>query len=161
MPMSLSTIASRPAVTSSPEATTASYSRVVEMRARLLAPGDELVGLAGHGGDDDRDLVAGVDLALDVARDVADALDIGDRRAAEFHHQTRQAGLGYSGKARGSRDGTRRRIKAATEPVNARPVRGLHERQPAPSVMPRRSRVSTRSATPGGTPTDRWRRCTG
>ena len=31
--------------------------------------------------------MAGVDLALDVARDVADALDVGDRRAAEFHHE--------------------------------------------------------------------------
>ena len=41
---------------------------VVGVRARLLAPGDELVGLAGHGRDDDRDLVAGVDLAFDVAR---------------------------------------------------------------------------------------------
>ena len=64
--------------------------RVVEMRACLLAPGDELVGLAGHGGHDDRDLMARVDLAFDVPRDIADALDIGDRRAAEFHHQTRQ-----------------------------------------------------------------------
>ena len=31
--------------------------------------------------------MAGVDLALDVARDVADAVEIGDRRSAEFHHQ--------------------------------------------------------------------------
>jgi hypothetical protein len=30
--------------------------------------------------------MAGVDLALDVARDIADAVDIGDRRSAEFHH---------------------------------------------------------------------------
>jgi hypothetical protein len=29
----------------------------------------------------------GIDLALDMARHVADALDIGDRRAAEFHYQ--------------------------------------------------------------------------
>ena len=53
------------------------FARVVQRR-RLAAPGDQLVGLAGHGGDHDRDLMAGVDLALDVARDVADAVD--DRR---------------------------------------------------------------------------------
>ena len=87
MPMPSSAMASRPAVTCSPEATTASYSRGVVQRRGLAAPGDELVGLAGHGRDHDGDLVAGVDLALDVARDVADAVDVGDRRAAEFHHQ--------------------------------------------------------------------------
>jgi 2-polyprenyl-6-hydroxyphenyl methylase/3-demethylubiquinone-9 3-methyltransferase len=32
--------------------------------------------------------MAGVDLALDVARDIADAGDIADRRAAEFHDET-------------------------------------------------------------------------
>ena len=92
--MSFSTRASRPAVTSSPEATIGVVFGVVEMRARLLAPGDELVGLAGHGGDDDRDLMPRVDLALHVRRDIADAIDVGDRRAAEFHHQTRQMILG-------------------------------------------------------------------
>ncbi len=40
----------------------------------VLHPADQLVGLAGHGGNDDRDLVAGVDLAFDVAGDVADAV---------------------------------------------------------------------------------------
>ena len=48
-------------------------------------PGDELVGHARHGRDDDGDLVAGVHLALDVARDVTNALDVGDGRAAELH----------------------------------------------------------------------------
>ena len=87
-PISCSTIASSPAVTCSPEATTASYSRASCSGDGFAAPGDQLVGLAGHGRDHDGDLVAGVDLALHVARDVADALDVGDRRAAEFHHQT-------------------------------------------------------------------------
>ena len=32
--------------------------------------------------------MAGVDLALHMARNVADTLDIGDGRAAEFHHET-------------------------------------------------------------------------
>jgi hypothetical protein len=31
--------------------------------------------------------MAGIDLALDMARDVADAVDIGDGGAAEFHHK--------------------------------------------------------------------------
>jgi len=34
--------------------------------------------------------MAGVDLALDVMRDVADAVDVGDRRTAELHHQASQ-----------------------------------------------------------------------
>jgi hypothetical protein len=32
--------------------------------------------------------VAGIDLALDVARDVADSVDVGDRGAAELHDET-------------------------------------------------------------------------
>jgi hypothetical protein len=28
-----------------------------------------------------------IDLALDMTRDVANAFDVGDRRAAEFHHE--------------------------------------------------------------------------
>ena len=53
----------------------------------LPAPFDQLIGHAGHGGDHDGHIVAGVDLALDVARHIADAVEIGDRRSAEFHHQ--------------------------------------------------------------------------
>ena len=53
----------------------------------VAAPAHQLVGLAGHGGDHDGDLVAGVDLALDVLRDIADSVEIGDRGSAEFHHQ--------------------------------------------------------------------------
>ena len=51
------------------------FAQVVQRRG-LLAPGDQLVGLAGHGRDDDRDLVAGLDLALHMARDIADALEV-------------------------------------------------------------------------------------
>ena len=73
------------------------YHRVVfagvVQRRRLAAPGHELVGDAGHGGDDDRHLVAGVDLALDVARDVADAVDVGDRGSAELHDEAGHGGL--------------------------------------------------------------------
>ena len=63
------------------------FARIVQRRG-LARPGDQLVGLARHGGDHDGDLVAGIDLALDVARDIADAVEIGDRGSAEFHHQT-------------------------------------------------------------------------
>ena len=37
-------------------------------------------------------MVAGIDLALDVARDVSDAGDVGDGRAAEFHHEASHGG---------------------------------------------------------------------
>ncbi len=68
------------------------FARIVQRRA-VAAPGDQLVGDPGHRGDDDRHLMAGVDLALDVARDVADALDVGDRGAAELHHEAGHDGL--------------------------------------------------------------------
>ena len=63
------------------------FARVVQRRS-LRRPADQLIGLAGHGGDHDGDLVARVDLALHMLRNVADALDIGDGRSAEFHHET-------------------------------------------------------------------------
>ena len=69
------------------------------------APFDQPVGGPRHRGSHHRDLVAGVDLTLDVAGNVADVLDIGDRGAAEFHHQAghgrivtlRQTGRIHSG----------------------------------------------------------------
>ena len=52
------------------------------MQGRGLAhPGDQLVGDAGHGRDDHGHLVAGIHLALDVPGDIANALDVGHRRA--------------------------------------------------------------------------------
>ena len=71
------------------------FAGVVQRRG-LAAPGHQLVGLAGHGGDHDGHLVAGVDLALDVARDIADAVDIGDRGSAEFHHEAGHERIGRS-----------------------------------------------------------------
>ena len=56
-------------------------------RRGVAAPVHQLVGLAGHGRHDDGDIVSGVDFALDVTRDVADSVDIGDGRTAEFHHE--------------------------------------------------------------------------
>jgi hypothetical protein len=55
---------------------------------RAVPCGHELIGHARHGRDHDGYIIAGVDLALDVARHVADAVEIGDRRSAEFHHQS-------------------------------------------------------------------------
>ena len=47
----------------------------------------------------DGDLVAAVHLALDALGDVADAVEVGDGRAAEFHHDARHLilflGLGH------------------------------------------------------------------
>ena len=53
----------------------------------LPAPFDQLVGDACHGGDHDGDFMTGIDLALDVAGHVADAVEIGDGRSAKFHYQ--------------------------------------------------------------------------
>ena len=52
---------------------------------RLRTPADQFIGLAGHGGDDHGHVMASVHLALDVVRNIADAVYIGDGRAAEFH----------------------------------------------------------------------------
>jgi hypothetical protein len=57
--------ASRPEVTCSPEATTTSYSSSdsgspAPAAARPVGPGDQLIGLARHGRDDDGDLFAGL-----------------------------------------------------------------------------------------------------
>ena len=68
------------------------FARVVERRG-FLAQLDQPVGLAGHGRDDHRDLVAGLGLALDPVRDRADALDPGHRGSAEFHHDAGHAAL--------------------------------------------------------------------
>ncbi len=59
--------------------------RIVQER-RFAHVGDELVRDARHRGHDHGHLVAGVDLAFHVLGHVADALDIGNGRAAEFHH---------------------------------------------------------------------------
>ena len=69
----------------------------------LAAPAHQFVGLARHRRYDHGDIVTGVDFALDVVRDVADALEVRDGRAAEFHHEsshgivpaTTSAGCGF------------------------------------------------------------------
>src|SRR5262249_19732753 len=79
------------------------FAGVVQRRG-LAAPAHEPIGDAGHGRDDDRHLVASVDLALDVSRDVADALDVGNRGAAKFHYQAGHGGLAdFSGMIWGAR----------------------------------------------------------
>ena len=79
----------------------------VVQRRQALAPGDQLVGDAGHGGDDDGDLVAGVHLPLHPAGDVADAVEVGDGGAAEFHYDARHEPAGRWGYGRGTHTGAR------------------------------------------------------
>ena len=102
------------------------FPRVVEA-GRLLAPADELVGLARHGGDDDGHVVAGLDLAFDVPRHVADALDRGDGCAAELHDQTGHGAFGLQQKARAVSARTdppaRRRVYRIAKPGQATPSR--------------------------------------
>ena len=62
------------------------FARIMHRRG-VAAPVHQFVGLAGHRRHHHGDIMSGIDLALDVARDVADAVDIGDGRAAEFHHE--------------------------------------------------------------------------
>lgn len=62
------------------------FARVMHRRG-VAAPCHQFVGFAGHRRDHHGDVVAGIDLAFDVAGDILDAFDIGDRRAAEFHDE--------------------------------------------------------------------------
>ena len=89
MPIDCSTMASRPGgdlLAGGDDGVV--LARVVQRRG-LAHPGDQLIGDAGHGRDDHGHSVAGIDLALDVAGDVADALDVGNRGAAELHDEER------------------------------------------------------------------------
>ena len=88
MPCSCSTIARSPAVTCSPDATTAVIFAPVAKLGRLLAPADELIGLSGHGGDHHGNFMARPPLARDVPCNIANALYVCDRSAAEFHHKS-------------------------------------------------------------------------
>jgi hypothetical protein len=64
------------------------FARIMHRRG-FARPANQFIGLAGHGRDHDRDFMAGIDLALDMARHVADAGDVGDGGSAEFHHDAR------------------------------------------------------------------------
>src|SRR3546814_11364363 len=68
------------------------FAGVVQPRD-FAAPFDELVGGTGHRRHHHRNLVAGVDLALDAPGHVLDTLDVTDRGAAEFHHDARPRGI--------------------------------------------------------------------
>ena len=151
-PMPVRAMARSPEVTCSPEATTASYSRWSWSDAASLHQADQLVGLPRHGRDDDRDLVAGLDLAPDVHRDVADALDGRDGRAAEFHHETGTAGHAAAGlharragRQKGGREAGRR------SRGGYRKGGGKARRAPAPGRVGA-GRALVRGALPGGSP---------
>ena len=91
MPMFCSTMASSPAVTCSPEETTASYSRAsCRMEAERQSATSLLVSPAMAETTTATSWPA-FDLAPHVARHVADAVEVGDRRSAEFHHETGHA----------------------------------------------------------------------
>ena len=172
MPMPSSVMARRPDVTCSPEATTASYSRASCSGAAARHQRHQLVGLAGHRRHHDGDLVAGIDLALDVVRHIADAVDVGDRRSAEFHHQTghlKRSVLELLTPPRsGWRAGPKRRvyIPMGSGGCNRSPLLtkrawkwpGIRSAR-APSTRPRWSGFP-RSPPNGGTRAARWPRCT-
>ena len=65
---------------------------LVAQRRRFLAPTHEFIGFPGHCRHDDRDIETGVEFPFNMARDISNALDIGDRGAAEFHDKTRLHG---------------------------------------------------------------------
>jgi len=69
----------------------------------VTTPGDQLVGDAGHRRYDHGNLVAAIDLTPDVLRDIADAVDIGDRGSAELHDEAGHGGFGRLRKGNGKR----------------------------------------------------------
>ena len=54
--------------------------------ASAVGPGDQFVGFAGHGRHHDGDLMSGRDFSRHQTTDASDTLEVGDGRAAEFHH---------------------------------------------------------------------------
>ncbi len=72
------------------------FARVV-LRMGLARPGDELVGVPGHGGDGDGDPVARIHLALHMPGGIPDTFDIGDGRSAKLHHEEHLCS--YAGKS--------------------------------------------------------------
>ena len=51
------------------------FPRIMQRRG-VAAPIHQLVGLAGHGRNHDGDLMAGIDLAFHMPRDIADAVEL-------------------------------------------------------------------------------------
>ena len=72
------------------------FPRVV-LRTGFARPGDELVGVPGHGGHDNRDPVARIHLALHMPRGITDTFDIGDGRSAKLHDEEHLCS--YAGKS--------------------------------------------------------------
>ena len=91
-------MASRPAVTCSPEATTTSYSSSDRARPGAAAPAPSVQAtsslvLPAMAETTTATLRPACDLGGDEARDAADALQVGHGRAAELHHQARHRGV--------------------------------------------------------------------
>ena len=87
-PMSCSTIASSPAVTCSPEETTASYSRASCIGEASRHHATSSLVLPAMAETTTATSWPALYSRLHMARDIADAVDIGDRRSAEFQHKT-------------------------------------------------------------------------
>ena len=87
--MRSSAMLSNAMVTCSPVESSTSISRGLGPLMDRLGERDKTVGLAGHGGDDDHDLIAPVTPCLDPLRDGVDPLDAADRRAAVFLYYQR------------------------------------------------------------------------
>jgi hypothetical protein len=68
------------------------FAGVVEFRGGF-DPAHKLVGLAGHGRDDDDDVIAALDLGLDLFGGVLDPGEVRHGGSAEFHHQKRHPRL--------------------------------------------------------------------
>ncbi len=85
--MSCKTIARRPDVICSPEATTESILACVGNDSGLTRPADELIRGSRHGRYHHGHLMARLDLPLDMPGDITDPVDCSDRGSSELHHQ--------------------------------------------------------------------------
>ena len=63
------------------------FARIMQPR-HITGQPDQTIGLTRHGRNHNRHFVAGFDFARHMRGDIADAINITDRRAAKFHDQT-------------------------------------------------------------------------
>ena len=164
-PMPSSTIASRPAVTCSPEATTASYSRASCRGAASRHQATSSLVLPAMAETTTATSWPASTSRLTWLRDIADAVDVGDRGSAEFHHQAGHAERVFCtdlGRELCRKPPAKRRVyipagsggcnRARGEGIDGRIGAGAEVR---PSTPPR-SRGFRGWPPPGGTRAARW-----